>query len=151
EARTLLNELRHDTPNDIAIQGELAEVELALGNVDGARAELEQITAREPNHRVVKRLTALLTFSDVMTAHPDLQALQRDLAQNPSNLDARHALAVHQLLAGDSAAALEFWLGLMREHRSYRDDLGRKSLVMAFEIIGEEDPLVGETRKKMAR
>jgi putative thioredoxin len=151
EARTLLEQLRQDTPNDIAIQGELAEVELALGAVDRTRAELEQIQAREPNHRVVKRLTALLTFSDEMTAHPDPQALEEDLARNPSNLDTRHALAVHQLLAGDYQSAVEFWLSLMRENRKYREDLGRKSLVMAFEIIGEDDPLVGETRRAMTR
>jgi putative thioredoxin len=151
EARTLLEQLRHDTPNDIAIQGELAEVELALGHVDRTRAELEQIQAREPNHRIVKRLTALLAFADVMAAHPNPQAVEKELEANPSNLDLRHALAVHQLLAGAPESSLEFWLGLMRENRKYRDDLGRKSLVMAFEILGEDDPLVAETRRSMAR
>jgi thioredoxin-like negative regulator of GroEL len=39
----------------------------------------------------------------------------------------------------------------MRNHRSFKDDLGRRSLVLAFELIGEADPIVGQTRRAMAR
>ena len=56
----------------------------------------------------------------------------------------RHALAVHQLLGGDVEPALETWLDMMRDHRSYKDDLARRSLVLAFELIGEADPIVAQ-------
>ena len=70
---------------------------------------------------------------------------------NPEQLDLRHALAVHQLLGGDVEPALATWLDFMRKHRGYEDNLGRRSLVLAFELIGEADPIVGQTRREMAR
>ena len=75
---------------------------------------------------------------------------ERQAAPCP-RLDARHALAVHQLLAGEHAAALTLWLSLMREHRSFKDDLARKSLVMAFELIGAADPVAQQARREMTR
>ena len=36
-------------------------------------------------------------------------------------------------------------------NRSYKDDLARRSLVLAFELIGEADPIVAQTRRAMAR
>ena len=58
---------------------------------------------------------------------------------------------MHQLLGGDVEPALQTWLDIMREHRTYRDDLARRSLVLAFELIGEADPIVAQTRRAMAR
>jgi len=39
----------------------------------------------------------------------------------------------------------------MRVNRKYQDDLARKSLVMAFELIGSADPRVDHARRQMAR
>jgi thioredoxin-like negative regulator of GroEL len=39
----------------------------------------------------------------------------------------------------------------MRQHRGFQDDLARKSLVAAFELLGEADPLVATTRREMAK
>ena len=63
----------------------------------------------------------------------------------------KHALAVHQLLGGDVEPALLSWMEMMRDHRSHKDDLARRSLVMAFELIGEADPIVSQTRRAMSR
>jgi putative thioredoxin len=93
----------------------------------------------------------LLAFSDVVAAHPDVRALRERVAAKPGDLDLRHALAVHQLLGGDLEPALATWLEMMREHRSYKDDLARRSLVQAFELIGEADPIVAQTRRVMSR
>jgi putative thioredoxin len=99
----------------------------------------------------VKRLAALLAFSDVVASHPDIRSLRARAAANPDNLELKHALAVHQLLGGDVEPALQTWLEIMREHRTYKDDLARRSLVLAFELIGEADPIVSQTRRAMAR
>ena len=99
----------------------------------------------------MKRLAALLSFSDIIAAYPDVRSLRERGATNASDLDLRHALAVHQLLGGDVEPALETWLEMMRNHRGYKDDLARRSLLQAFELIGDADPIVSRTRKEMAR
>jgi putative thioredoxin len=99
----------------------------------------------------VKRLAALLAFSDVVAACPDVRSLRERVAANSSDLDLKHALAVHQLLGGDVEPALQTWLETMRSNRGYKDDLARRSLLQAFELIGDGDPIVARTRKEMAR
>jgi putative thioredoxin len=150
-AREILEaQLAGDNTN-IALQAEIAELRALEGDLDSAGRALEQLRSKEPNHAGVKRLGALLEFSTTVAAYPDVRALRQRVADNPEDLELRHALAVHRLLGGDVEPALETWLDFMRNHRSFNDDLGRRSLVLAFELIGEADPIVGQTRRAMAR
>ncbi|HXS91908.1 MAG TPA: thioredoxin [Steroidobacteraceae bacterium] len=150
-ARTIVeNELARDREN-IDLQTSLAELQALDGDVDGARKELERLQGANPSHPAVKRLAALLAFSDVVAAYPDVRSLRERAGANPADLDLRHALAVHQLLGGDVEPALLAWLEMLRDHRAYKEDLARRSLVMAFELIGEADPIVSQTRRAMAR
>lgn len=150
-ARELLTQALSIEPNNIEYQIEVAELRALEGDVDGAREELKRLQTVEPNHGGVKRLAALLAFSDVIAAYPDVKALREKVANNQGDLDLRHALAVHQLLGGDVEPALATWLEIMKSHRGYKDDLARRSLVQAFELVGEADPIVGQTRKAMTR
>lgn len=150
-ARAILEtQLAKDATN-IALQTDIAELHALEGDLDAAKRALEQLRAKEPNHAAVKRLAALLEFSTIVAANPDVRALKERVNASPQDLDLRHALAVHQLLGGDVEPALHTWLELMRDHRDFRDNLGRRSLVLAFELIGESDPIVGQTRRAMAR
>lgn len=138
-------------PQKIEYLAELAELRALEGDADGAKAQLQELQGREPTHAAVRRLGALLQFSETVAAHPDSKALKERVASNPQDLDALHALAVHQLLGGEHDKALESWLNMMRKHRKHGDDLARRSLLAAFELIGEADPLVTRTRREMAR
>ena len=144
------NELARDREN-VDLQTALAELQALDGDVDGARKELERLQGLQPAHPAVKRLAALLSFSDVVAAYPDVRSLRERVASNPEDLELKHALAVHQLLGGDVEPALLSWMEMMRDHRSHKDDLARRSLVMAFELIGEADPIVSQTRRAMSR
>jgi putative thioredoxin len=148
--RILESELARE-PDNIGVQTQLAELRALEGDLEGARHELERLQSLQPSHAAVKRLAALLAFSDVVAAHPDVRALRERVAANPADLGLRHALAVHQLLGGDLEPALNTWLEMMRDHRNHKDDLARRSLVQAFELIGEADPIVARTRRVMSR
>jgi putative thioredoxin len=150
-ARALLESTLRNDPDNIALQTELAELRALEGDLEGARAELERLQGLQPTHAAVKRLAALLAFSDVVAAQPDVRALRERVATRPDDPELRHALAVHQLLGGDVEPALSTWLDMMQKHRGYKDDLARRSLVLAFELIGENDPIVGRTRRAMSR
>ena len=151
-ARTILeNELVRDREN-IDLQTGLAELQALDGDLDGARKELDRLQGTNPAHAAVKRLAALLSFSDVVAAHTRTCARCASAPlRTLTDLELKHALAVHQLLGGDVEPALLAWLEMMRDHRGYKDDLARRSLVLAFELIGEADPIVGQTRRAMAR
>lgn len=150
-AHTLMESALATDPQNITYLTELAELQALEGDLEVARAELSRLQGIEPNHPAVKRLAALLTFSDVVAAQPDVRSLRERVAANAGDLDLRHALAVHQLLGGDVEPALQAWLDMMRQNRGYKDDLARRSLLQAFELIGDADPIVAQTRKEMAR
>ena len=150
-ARALIEGALADDRENIAYLTELAELRALDGDLDGARSELERLKGIEPNHAAVKRLAALLSFSDIVAAYPDVRSLRERVASDGGDLDLRHALAVHQLLGGDVEPALQSWVEMMRNHRGYKDDLARRSLLQAFELIGDADPIVPRTRREMAR
>jgi len=87
----------------------------------------------------------------VIAVHPDVRALKERVSKGDVDLELRHALAVHQLFGGDYEPALDTWLEMLRKHRSFKDDLARRSLVLAFELIGESNPIVARTRREMAK
>lgn len=151
EAATVLESALAKDPNNIELKCARAELNILGGELEPARRILEEVKSREPNAPAAKRLAAFIEFSDVLRANPDLDALRDALAANPGDLDARHALAVHRLLAADYDAALMDWLDMMRGNRTYKDGLARRSLIMAFELIGNNDPRVAQTRREMAR
>jgi len=138
-------------PGNMALLAEFAELRALEGDVDGARAELARLQGLEPNHANVRRLAALLTFSDVVAANPDVRSLRERASPTSGTLEMRHALAVHQLLGGDVEPALQTWLNIIRTHPGHQDGLAKRSLLQAFELIGEADPIVARTRKEMAR
>lgn len=150
-ARALIETALTTDPQNITYLTELAELRALDGDLEAARSELARLQGIEPNHAAVKRLAALLSFSDVIAAQPDVRSLRERVATNAADLDLQHALAVHQLLGGDVEPALQTWLDMMRHHRNYKDDLARRSLLQAFELIGAADPIVARTRKEMAR
>ena len=149
-ARAALENALARDPDNIALLAERAELHALEGDVDTARQQLAQLQGKEPNHAAVRRLSALLAFSDVIAAHPDVRALKERVTPD-SDIELRHALAVHQLLGGNVEPALATWLDILRQHRDYGDGLARRSLVQAFELIGEADPIVTQTRRAMAK
>lgn len=150
-ARVAIQQQLTRDPENIALQTELAELQVLEGDLENAQKQLQSLQMREPNHPAVKRLAALLAFSDVIAAHPDIRNVKERAASDDQDLTLRHAVAVHQLLGGDVEPALQTWMDMMRHHRSFQDDLARRSLVQAFELIGEADPIVGRTRRAMAQ
>jgi len=150
-AQILLQQLLVRDPENVELLTQRAELHALDGNLDLARQELHSLQTSEPNHPAVKRLAALIAFSDVVAQHPNVRSLKEQVARNTQDLALRHALAVHQLLGGDVEPALQTWLTMMREHRQYQDDLARRSLVLAFELIGDADPIVAQTRRAMTK
>jgi putative thioredoxin len=115
-----------------------------------AAAAIEALAAVEPAHPALRLLRAQLAFVEAANAEPDVPGLRARLERNPADAAARHALAAHHAVAGDFATALSEWLELMRRDRSFGDDLARRSLLQAFDALGEDHELVAGTRRRMA-
>ena len=150
-AHAAVQQLLARDPDNVSLLAESAELRALEGDIDAARAALSDLQGREPNLPAVKRLAALITFSDTVARYPDIRSVRENAQRDPSNLELRHALAVHQLLGGAVEPALQTWLEMMKTNPQFDDGVARRSLVLAFELIGDADPIVPQTRRAMAR
>ena len=116
----------------------------------GAAAAIDSLAADNAEHPSLKTLRARLAFVETANSHPDAGALRTALEANPADVAARQALGAHYALIGDFGTALAEWLEVMRRDRKFGDDLGRRSLLQAFDVLGEQDPLVIQYRRRMA-
>jgi putative thioredoxin len=119
-------------------------------DAEAAAAAIEELAAASPEHPALKALQARLEFVRLANSQPNVVALRAALEANPADAAARHALGAHFAVAGDYATALSEWLELMRRDRTYGDEAARRSLLQAFEVLGEQDPLVVQYRRRMA-
>jgi len=127
-----------------------AETQLERRDAAAAAEAIAELAAAQPEHPALPSLRARLSFLETAVAEPDVQSLRARLERDPADGAARHALAAHHALAGDYATALTEWLDLLRRDRRFGDELGRRSLLAAFEVLGESNELVPATRRRMA-
>ncbi|NCT72390.1 MAG: thioredoxin [Xanthomonadaceae bacterium] len=133
------DELKLDLVLALLKTGEAAEAERLL---DALPANLAT------DDRAVKA-RARLGFAAALKDAPASDALRAAVAANADDLRARHLLGVHALVAGDSEAALEQFLEILKRDRTFEDGLARKSLIDAFRVI-EDEALVSQYRRKMS-
>ena len=96
-----------------------------------------------------KVLRSHLAFARVLKGAPPLGELAVLVKHDPANLKARHQLGTRLLIDGESELALAQFLEIMRRDRAFEDDLGRKCLIAAFDLVEDAD-LVSRTRRQMA-
>ncbi len=129
---------------------QVAAQRLQARDLPGASEAVAALAAAEPDHARLPSLRAQLAFLEAAAARPDVPGLRTALDRDPTDGAARHALAAHHALAGDYGTALSEWLELMRRDRKFGDDLARRSLLMAFDVLGPADELVAAYRRRMA-
>jgi putative thioredoxin len=137
-------------PEPAARPQDLAARLLDQRDVTAAAAAIDALEQAEASHPALKALRARLAFVETANARPDFMGLRAALEADPADVASRHALAAHHALAGDFGTALAEWLELMRRDRKFGDDAGRRSLLQAFELLGEQEPLVAQYRRRMA-
>jgi putative thioredoxin len=129
---------------------ELASAQIDQRAASAARTMIDQLEATQPDHPALESLRARLAFLETAIAEPDFLALRSRLERDPGDSAARHAIAAHHAVAGDYATALAEWLELMRRDRGFGDDAARRSLLMAFAVLGERTELVLSYRRRLA-
>lgn len=130
------------------------KLDLALALLrTGATAEAAQLIEALPANLATDdraiRARARLDFASALRDAPAADVLAQRVAANGDDLQARHLLGVHHLLAGEDEAALEQFLAMLQRDRGFQEGLPRKALIDAFRVIEDED-LVGRYRRRMS-
>ena len=128
----------------------LAAIYLDQSDFQSARDHLEKIkdTNDQPEY---KQIAAKLDFVEIIQNAPPEEELKSRIMQNPKDWDAQLNLAVISLVQGHIETALEILLEIVRQDRSFKDDVGRKTLIKVFDMLGPDSDLVPKYRSLLAR
>ncbi|MGV8961295.1 MAG: thioredoxin [Stenotrophomonas sp.] len=136
-------------PEKEELKLDLALALLKTGVVEEAGTLLDALPANLSTDDRAVRGRARLDFAKALMGAPAADVLTTRLAANADDLQARHLLGVHHLLAGEDEQALEQFIEMLRRDRNFEDGLPKKSLIDAFRVIEDED-LVGRYRRRMS-
>ncbi|MCL4721800.1 MAG: thioredoxin [Gammaproteobacteria bacterium] len=140
-ARTLLAKALAAHPDDHDSREDLAELELAAGNATAARSHLGELPESRRMDDRARGLDARLYFLDELDT----------AGKASSDLDTLYAEGLRAAARGAYRPAAEAFIALTERSRAYRDDAGREALLRLFQVLGSDDELVPEFRRRLAR
>ncbi|MEJ2479044.1 MAG: thioredoxin [Acidihalobacter sp.] len=138
-AVSMLQEAAEKDPENTAIVPDLARVLLAQGEADEAECLLRSLPANRAEDADVKRLLASAYFSRLIKGAPAADALKERVDTDAKDFAALEQLAAHWILEGNYEAGMDMLLQIMRGDRKYNDDAGRRGLLAAFELLGDDE------------
>ena len=147
-ARVLAEEETH--PKAI---GGLARLHVEAGDFEEARAVLSMAAPPSPGKEpdpAISAATAALHLAEQATQVGDLAPLQKALAANPDDHQARFDLAVALNAKGERDSAADELLAIIKRDRAWNESAARKQLLQFFEAWGLMDKATVAARRKLS-
>lgn len=145
-ALALLRQAIGEEPGNTAFRIELADLLVRQGDLDGARSTLAGIPGDTEGR---DRPQTRLELAEEAAGLPSREVLAAAVAADAGDLEARYGLGVVEAASGNAGAALEHAMTILRTDRSFRDDIGRKTMIRVFNVLGKGSALANRYRRRM--
>jgi len=146
----LLEQAEKSDPGNEAVRVDQAEIYLDLKQLDAARKLLDSLGGLAQMGDRVVALRARLDLAQGAAQAGDEGTLESRIAQEPGDLEARLQLAQILVARKRYDAALGHLLEIVKRDRGFRDDAGRKTMLEVFTLLGQDNELVAEYRRRLA-
>ena len=151
EAGELFSAVLGTEPENPAAWGGLVRSLVALDQPEQAHAALEQVPAKIAQHaEVAGARSALALAEEGREAAAGLVSLQRRVAADPDDHEARYELATALNATGEREQAAAALLDIIRRDRAWNEGAARLQLLKFFEAWGNADPATGAARRKLS-
>ena len=141
--------LAHDATHIPALAG-LAKCYVATDAIDKAKQTLALVPEAKRNDAAVKAVQAAIDLAEQASSLGPVNELERKVAANPADHQARFDLATALNAAGKRREATDQLLEIVKRDRKWNDDAARKQLVQFFEAWGGADEATVEARKRLS-
>jgi putative thioredoxin len=148
-AETYAQLLAQDSGNVQALAG-LARCYVETGNIDQAKKTLALVPEAKANDASVAAARAAVELAEKAKSVGPPDELEKKVAANPLDHQARFDLATALNAAGKRAEAANHLLDIVKRDRKWNDDAARKQLVQFFEAWGFADPAAVDGRKRLS-
>ncbi|MBY3466243.1 thioredoxin [Rhizobium laguerreae] len=141
--------MQADPENAKALAG-MAECMIAANQHQRAREILTELPEELAKDAGIQAVLMKLEQIEEARKLGDPVALERQLAANPDDHEARIKLAKIRNVEGRRDEAADHLLLIMRKDRAFDDDGARRQLLQFFEVWGFKDPATVAARRKLS-
>ncbi len=142
-AKRLFGELIQTHPEDRRLILAAAQFLVSQNSLESAEKLLSIIQEPEkPYFQMAQAVRGLIQFTRELATLPDSDS-------EAGSLDWQYAQAVRATLAEDYEIALQSFLAIVGRDRKYRQDGARKAMITVFDLLGDDDSLTKDYRKKL--
>ena len=146
----IFSQLIEMAPEEPAVVSGLARALVGAGQLDEAEALLAALPDEARKDAAIARAQSAVALAREAQPVDDLGALQRRIAADPADLDARFELAGGLMAAGDRDGAADQLLAIIAADRGWNEGAARARLLKLMEVVGLEDPWTGATRRRLS-
>jgi putative thioredoxin len=150
QARRLLAGAAMADPDNLAIPRDLAKILWASGDGEQALRLLDSLPTEARSSQEIAHLHAHLGLAEAARTAPALAELEQRLAKQADDMEARYQVAAVLLAGDDFDGAMNELLAIVRQDRGFRQDIGRRSLLALFDLLGTTHPLTVKHRQALA-
>ncbi len=147
-AADLIAQALKENPADSRAIIAFAQLKASIGEGDAAQQALDSLPEDEQKKPEVAAMRAQIVFDEVTVNAPPLEELEKTIAADAGNSEARYQLAAQLVMHNQLEAALDQLLILLQKDRSYGDDAARKAMIRVFDILGDH-PIAAKYRSRM--
>jgi putative thioredoxin len=137
-------------PANIAALAGLAKCYVTTGAMEQANKTLAMVPESKRNDPAVKAVQAAIDLAEQAKSVGPLNELEKKVAANPLDHQARFDLATALNATGKRNEATAQLLEIVKRDRKWNDDAARKQLVQLFEAWGGADEATVEGRKRLS-
>jgi putative thioredoxin len=127
----------------------IARCQAQSGDVEAAKATLQQLSPEQLSHPAPAQLKAQLDLAGDGTQQGTGEAEARYRA-NPEDQDAAYAFAEAQIAQGDTEGATDTLLEMISRDRDWNEGAAKQKLLTLFEAMGPTHPSVKKGRRRLS-
>jgi putative thioredoxin len=151
EAAELFGAVLAEEPENPEAWGGLVRTLLALDQPEQAAETLAQVPAKIAEHAAVSGARSALALAEEgAQAAGGLGMLEKQVAADPANHEARYELATALNAVGQRVEAAAALLEILRQDRTWNEGAARLQLLKFFEAWGNADPATLTSRRKLS-
>ncbi|WP_454736445.1 thioredoxin [Cupriavidus necator] len=118
--------------------------------MDQAKAQFEALSPGAAQQDAYAALRTRMEAMENLSGLPDEGTLTGRIAADPRDLAARLDLARLLIARQQYEPALEQLLEIVRTDRAFEDDIGRKTMLSVFEMLGDRPEVVSRWRRQLS-
>jgi len=149
-AARIYSEILGLEPANVTALAGMARYQVQIGDMEQARALLEQIPAKDRTGADITAVQAAIDLAEKAKEAGPVTELKAKAAADPKDFQTRLDLAMAYWAGDQKQEAIDELLAMIKLDRNWNEGAARQQLLKFFEALGFTDPLAVDGRKRLS-